>query len=152
MKKFIFRLQKVMEYKEDIEKQKMGELAEAENRLMVEIEKLETLKKREQAYLDEIDVMRQQTVIHPVEIQALYRYIEKLKSMQNAQRVQINKAKKVVEAKRQALVLATQEKKVLEKLKEKQVQAYEAEVARQEQIFFDEIASTKYGRTKETSV
>ena len=150
MKKFNFRLQKVMEFKEDIEKQKMGELAQAENVLLLEVDKLEVLKKRESEYVAKVNDMREQGIIHPAEMESFCHYIDKLKIMQTVQIKQIAKAEKNVEAKRQILIKATQEKKIFEKLKEKQLAEYEAEFARQEQIFFDEIASNKFGRKEET--
>ena len=67
-----------------------------------------------------------------------------MKNKINNQKVNVNNAQKDVDINREALIHAMQEKKILEKLKDKKYEEYIKEQSKAEQLLIDELNSYKF--------
>ncbi len=148
MKQFQFRLQKVMELKEEIEKQRMMELGEANQAVAHEEQKLCDLHQRDEKCRIQIQEKESKDFIDPVEIDLYYRYLKQLETAMGVQEYRIERAKAVAEKKRQVLLTATKERKILEKLKERKLSDFTLDLARREQFVLDDLANTAYVRRR----
>ena len=104
MKRFQFRLQKVLEYKEDIEKQKMNDLAAAKQALADEMGRLECIQATHTTNGEELRRRTEEKTIRPDEIQAHLRYQRKLEADFNAQARRVESAEAKTEKQRQILL------------------------------------------------
>ena len=148
MKKFRFRLQKVMEFKEDLEKQRMLVLGEAKKRVQIEEEKLRNLQHQDRECRNRVSKKGMENRISPVEMNLHYRYLKGLEDRMELQGDRIKKAEEEAEKKRQDLLVVTKERKILEKLKEKRLAIYTSELSKKEQFLLDDLASTNYIRRR----
>jgi len=148
MKKFKFRLQKVMEFKEEIERQRMLDLGKAKKRVSAEDRKLEQLWQKDSECRKQIEDKEKEYIINPVEMNLYYRYLKKLGTDMESQKERIQAAKSKMEENRQILIAATKERKILEKLKEKRCFAYITGIARKEQVILDDLANTAFIRRR----
>jgi flagellar FliJ protein len=148
MKKFRFRLQKVMEYKEEIEKQRKLDLSKAKQRLYDEEEKLKRLQYQDSAYRKQIQEKGKAERIDPREMDLYYQYLKALHVQMKHQNGCIIEAKEVMEEKRKILLEATKERKILEKLKEKKHVEYNSDTARRERFVLDDVTSTAFARRR----
>ena len=140
MKKFKFRLQRVLDTKEDFERQRQRELGEAQQGLMIAEEKLDTLN-REAEEQDE----RQRILISGrakvAELMVNNRWRVELRKRIALQSKEVKRCERLVEERRLILLEATKERKVLEKLKEKQREQHRKEYFGEQQRILDEIGS-----------
>ena len=148
MKKFRFRLQKVMEFKEEVEKQRKQELGKARKRVLDEEKVLDGLQARDHDCRLQIADKCNAETIDPREIDNYYRYLKQLKVQMEMQGHRIDEAKKIMEDKRQDLLAATKERKILEKLKERKYNDFMIDLARREQFVLDDLAGTAFARRR----
>ena len=148
MKKFRFRLQKVMEYKEEIEKRRKLELSKAKKRVYDEEEKLKQLQHRDNTYRKQIQEKGTAERIDPREMDLYYQYLKVLEAQMKHQNGCILEAKEVMEEKRKILLGATKERKILEKLKEKKHVEYNSDMTRRERFVLDDLTSTAFARKR----
>ncbi len=145
MAKFAFRLQSYLNLKEKLEEQKKLEYGKAlakleeERKLKVsmENEKEETIASFKKGVSGAINSM---------EIQSFNNHIELLKRQIKQQEKVIAAAEKFVDTKRQELVEAVKNRKMLEKLKEKAKDEYIIEEKLGEQKIVDEVTSYRYSK------
>ncbi len=143
MAKYNYKLQSLLTIKEKLEEQKKNEFAKQNNILQEELNKLKSM------YEDIDSVVQQQKEnqtksIKPYDLKLYIQYIEKLKQDIKKQEVVIKKQKEITEQARFDLLEQTKAKKSLEKLKEKDFEAFLEEEKKQEQKMIDEIVSYKY--------
>lgn len=146
-KRFVFRLQTVLEIKikkEEEEKKKLGDLI--------------AWQKQEEAILVEMVSQEQSTRASLREKQATGQWIEvdelkriswflkKLASDIEAQKKKLIEIARRIEEQRDALLEAVKEKKTLETLKENQHNEWLREVEEEEAKVLDELATLKYAR------
>lgn len=145
MSKFIFNMQGLLNVREKLEEQSKTEYGKALNNLEQEKNVLLNLEKKKQ---ENILNFRQSInkSVKPNYINNINKYISLIdKKIENQIEI-INKAKKVVEEKRLALLERMKERKVLETLKQKERENYFKEELKQEQKNIDEIVSYKYNK------
>ena len=151
MKRFAFRFQRVLETKrhfEDIQKNElallMAQRLEDERRLLaIEGELLE--RQRQLAGRAEARETLDDVVL-------LMRYFEKLVGQIRLCREQLDRWDRQIEAKREELVEAKRETKVLEQLEQADRRAYDKALAGWEQKLIDEVAAARYVRAKHEEV
>ena len=138
MKKFKFRLQKVVDTKAKQEKQKSIELAQ----LFMELER----QKSELKSLNfELESVQQEVFAKTVggspakEILEYQRYIEKLQQDIQLQKKSIADLEEKIEQTQASLLKLNKEKKILERLREKRYLKYLQEQNREEQKLLDEM-------------
>jgi flagellar FliJ protein len=139
MKKFNFRLQKVLEFKEHIEKQKQQELIRIRTRLEQERQTLLKLSNEQQTYQhNRLESTKQGAT--PNEILMIEKYLQHLKRKIQKQYLIIHQQQIHFTKKQEELRAIMQEKKSLEKYKAKKRTEYEKLIMGQEQNFLDELA------------
>jgi len=152
MKKFSFKLQKVIDVKESIEKQKMMELAEAEREVKIEKEKLQKLLTKKQRYIELFTEKKENGPINASDANQFLRYIDKLRKDIEKQKERIEIKIKEAERRRNDLIEIVKDKKILEKLRENKLVDYKKDVIKQEQNFLDEVGAVKAARGEQVSV
>jgi len=142
---FKFRLQKVLEMREQREKllhkRFMELLAAAEE----EKRELEKLYRYQTQYREELN-RKQRGAVDVNEVMQYLHYLEALARAIDEQILRVQEAEERAEEARRDLLKAQQEKKAVEKLKEKQYEDYLKEQQRAEVIFLDEVSSSRFNR------
>lgn len=134
MKKFKFRLARVLQYRETVLEERKRELAL----------KTQLLREAEQN-LDQLSQQRQNNVIpqnSSTTVEALIlqgAYLERLLVEIEQAKLKIIEATRVVEEAHQAYLLASQEHKALDTLQEKQLAEYQSYIDHEESKIFDEL-------------
>jgi len=140
MRRFVFSLQKVLEYRQRLEEQAIRAFAEAQAQLM-----------HEQAVLHKLLIEREECLRRShrrqhlsVELLAVEQtYLSALEERIEQQRQRVAEAEKVLEEKRQALIEAQRERKTMERLREKQYEEWRQEWLRTEQKALDDLATVR---------
>lgn len=145
MNKFKFKLETVLKVKARIEDLRKMELREAESRR--DQARLE-LYRWQKEIADNIRLYREkfQQRINPEEVNNYHRYLTWLNRQADSAALQLQEREKEVAERRQKLVEASKEKKILEKLKDKAYQDYQAEQLRAEIQFLDELGTGRFIR------
>ena len=127
---FHFSMQKVLDYREQLEEEAKVRLAKAEQ------QRNELLEQEERLYT------------HPPsnagERWLLEHFVKGLKADMAATAVQLRAAENMVEESRRILAQRAMDRKILDKLKERQKQHYMHDERMKEQRFNDEIATLRY--------
>jgi flagellar FliJ protein len=121
------------------------ELADLKIRLDAEKDKLWRLrqKKRKTVLL----LQEKQTDGRPAaEIKLYIDFVEQLSKKMQAQKQNVKEAERNYSLKRQDLVAAMKKRKILDRLKEKGLQAYEQEQLKKERNFMDEVAARQFNQ------
>lgn len=145
MPRFKYRMQNILDIKLKLEEQAKNEYAQAQFALNVEEEKLQELKNRLLGYEAEAKQLREST-LNIQDMIANQRAIEVMKDLIKEQQKAVARAEKVLEQKRLALEEVMQERKMHEKLKEKALETFLADVAYAEAKEIDELTSYTYGQ------
>lgn len=138
MKKFNFRLQRVIEIRETKKKECQRRLSSSQQELLSEEDRL---KKCVLNSLRSQEGMRKalEASCKAGSLIALDSWIKRQDVELDMQSDRTKKQRHDVERKRKALVQASKEKKILERLKERRAEEHRAEVQREEQAFLDEL-------------
>lgn len=145
MKKFA--LESVLSYRSKVKERLEREMAAVEIALEGEEAKLSSYLELERNYRNELETVQSRGA----EIDQLalyYSYIRRLKKMQEGQRAVVEQRRRERDAKRVEVLKAHQDKKILEKLKQKQEALYRAEEQKISQTVMDEKGVRSYWLTK----
>jgi flagellar protein FliJ len=144
LKPFEFRLQKVLDYRIRVEDQRKAELAELEARRTILINERTRLENDQARAL-----LRMRTQeFDLVDLQLTRLFVERLDRDIARKNEEIAAMEQRVLAKRQELIQASQERRVMEKLREKQEADYWLGVLRAEQKLLDEMGTTVFHRNR----
>lgn len=138
---FHFSMQKVLDYREQLEEEAKVRLAKAEQQRNELRSRLEIIRK---------DLLEQEERLytHPPnnagERWLLEHFVRGLKADMAATAVQLRAAENMVEESRRILAQRAMDRKILDKLKERQKQHYMHDERMKEQRFNDEIATLRY--------
>jgi flagellar FliJ protein len=145
-KKFVYRLQKVLEFKEkqeDEEKEKLAKLMEQQ-----EYER-QVKAQLEQKLVDVQAVLRQKQAAGTLDVEELRFYPGHIKNIKNQiknQELRLRELAIRIKEQRNALMKAAMERQVYEKHREKCQEEWQAEVDRAEAIMLDELATINFAR------
>lgn len=145
-KSFKFRLQTILNYKQDIEDQEKEKLA----KILAELEQAISYKhhlemQKDQARLE----LREKQKAGGIDVGSLRFYTNYLKKIDNdiiEATLNIERIRFREKEQRQALLKAAQDRQAYEKLKEKHKEEFEAEEAEKERKLIDELATIKFAR------
>jgi flagellar FliJ protein len=132
-------MEKILEYKSSIEKEKVEDYT-----------KINILLSKEKDHLDSLEseynsnAQKKSMNVNEMKLQLLYR--EKLSSQLNSQKKKVVEIETKLENARGDLIEASKDRKILEKLKEKDKEKYDAELASREQKELDDLSIMKYGK------
>jgi flagellar FliJ protein len=142
MKKFIFKLESLLNFRRKREELVIQELAEAQNAEMRIFAKIVDTKKTIAALVEDSKNYKKTSI----QIDSLIisrNYIELLKKQLAALEADLEKAKEKVLKVKEKLAEAVRERKIIEKLRESQFAAYKKEYNKQDNLQMDEIANNK---------
>jgi flagellar FliJ protein len=140
-----FELRQVLNYRLDLERMRKQDFATARQDLDRASDKLEQ-ERDGVATLSKDFVERQSQLNSVVELQLYTDFFARKREEIKTQQERVVALDRVLEDRREELVQATQDKKVLEALKEKKEHAFRQEQQRKERDFLDEMAVQKKGR------
>jgi flagellar FliJ protein len=143
MKKFQFKLQRLLDFKETREDLLLTELGIAQNNVAREAVKLSDITYERSICRERLK--NELSTGNPDNILDNYRYLNHIVSEESLQRDRVKKAEEQKGLKTLELIDASKERKVLENLKERKNDEYKQEVESNEQKFLDDIASFKRG-------
>jgi len=142
MLNFNFKLQKVLEYKETVEKLKQSDYGKAKKKLEEEEDKLnnfvESIKSLNEERQESID----KTTI--CNLKLYNSYLTNLNSRANAQKDVVNETEELVINARTTLIESMREKKTFEQIKSKHYDEFLYQSKREESKLNDQIVSYKF--------
>jgi len=147
MAKFIYRMQSILDIKEKLETQARMQFAAAKQALDEEEAKLEVLKKRKEAYIEEARKNRHDKL----NVRTLKDSKTAIQTMDDfivTQKGQVALAEEKMEEARAQLEEIMKERKTYEKLREKSFEEFKAEINHEESKEVDELTSYTYGQKK----
>lgn len=140
-----FEMQQVLNYRTELEKLRKMDFAAAKQDLDLASDLLEK-EKNEAELIGEEFSERQQQIDSIFEMQLYADFFARKREEVKEQQRRVEALDRVLENRREDLIQATKEKKVMEQLKEKQKEAFRREIAHKEGLLLDEIATQKKGR------
>lgn len=138
MKKFKFRLERVLHYRNLVKDEKRKELAKRNLELR---EAQEVLSRLEQEFAANGIEDGAIVTIHDLQLRGMY--AERLKEEMVQQRLHILQCEERVEAALQEYLEAAKDSGALEKLRERKKEQYQEYVAKEEEKFLDELTTQK---------
>lgn len=143
MRTYKFSMEKVLEWREDLEKTSMEKFATAQNDLHQEKLVLDNL-------IKEYEVVKEKTLRYKNinEMKQLQLYKQNIEDNIEYQNVVIAKKALALEKLRIELVEAQKDRKIMEKLKEKDFDSYQDNLRLEEQKFLDEMAVLKFKKVE----
>ena len=145
MAKKQFDMHQVLNYRKELEKQCKQEFSSAKQNLDTACRQLEQEQQEAAALACEF-CNRQQAMDSITEMQLYADFFSRKREEIKQQQHKVEQLDRVLEDRRQELQHATQEKKVMERLKEKQDEAFRRELLYKEGLLLDEIATQKKGQ------
>ncbi|MBS12847.1 MAG: flagellar export protein FliJ [Gemmatimonadetes bacterium] len=139
-KKFRWRLNTVKKAKERHEDQKQQALGEAQTSQNAEERVMDELQVQRQAQQDRLK-STQSGKLNPIDLQAAHAYISDLTQKIEAQQERVEAARAITQSRRNDLVKAVQENKVLENLRTRDHEAFRKDERKREQAETDEVAN-----------
>ena len=134
-----FRLQRVLSYRRQHEEECEHTLRQVQLLHQQEVARLEALQTEAQAQEEHLEKARG-LALSPAELQSWQRYHQGLTQRIAAQQGVVAQAAQVVAEQHQQLLVARQETKVIEKLRDRVQRRALLELTRREQQWFDELA------------
>jgi flagellar FliJ protein len=148
MANFIFRLQPVLNVKIQMEDSLKNELGKATQRLEAEarlLQRLETARDMHTSQMNE----KSEKGSNIKELRDYSSYIFYIDSQISIQKDNVNSARENVDKHREMLIKAVQEKEMLQKLRDRQLEIWQKEQLRLEQGITDEIVSYDHSSVPE---
>ena len=138
-----FNLEPLLNHRRYLEEVLQKELADLKIRLDAETGKLWALREKKRKTVLQLEE-KQTDGRSASEIKLYVDFLEQLLKKVEAQRKKVLEAERLFSLKRQDLVTAMKKRKILERLKEKGLQAYEQEQLKKERNFMDEVAGRQF--------
>ena len=145
MKPGDFRYEPLLKYKAFIEEEKMNELAEATQKLDMEEKRLFALEEIQRCAVEEL-TERQTGEAAPHEILMYQTYLYHINLEIETQRKRVLETQRLYDEKRAALIIATQDRKIVEKVKENDKAKMTEAEKRAEKKALDETGTSRYVR------
>ncbi|MEI7638216.1 MAG: flagellar export protein FliJ [Syntrophus sp. (in: bacteria)] len=142
---FVFKLQAVLDTKKIIEDQKLTDFSEKKNQLNEEIKVLNDIQQERILLVDQLRDS-QHLIRHLRDIELQITYIDVCKEKEKKQKKVIEGMTKEVEERRIALMEAMKERKVMDNLKDRDMEEFKASEVMQERITTDETAILRFRR------
>lgn len=146
IKKFAFRLERVLRHRASVVEMKERALAEVEAQLVIERRILGDLLRLRGELLGDMARLQAGRSFSGLERDLYQQYLEWLAMEQERERRVIGELEVLCEAKRAELIAASQEHRVVERLKERRREEHRGEVAHLEQNELDEVAANAFVR------
>jgi flagellar protein FliJ len=138
-----FNLEPLLNHRRYLEELLQKELADLKIRLDAEKDRLWILRQKKRKTVLQLQE-RQTDGRAASEIKLYIDFVEHLSKEVEAQRQKVQEAERLFSLKRQDLVAAMKKRKILDRLKEKGLQAYEQEQLKKERNLMDEVAGRQF--------
>lgn len=148
MKKFSFKLEPVLKYKNDTMELLRNEHAKILQRIVQQEEKISMLENQRDVCAMEFDEKKAMGII-PIEAVNYQNYLTRQNAIINREYGVLRQIQEEEEKKREEVLEARKESMIIEKLKEIRQEEYRKEENRQHELFIEEFVS--YGRAAERS-
>ncbi|MBL7033720.1 MAG: flagellar export protein FliJ [Candidatus Delongbacteria bacterium] len=143
MKQFQFRLQKVLQLRERVEKQKQQELARELQKELKLRRRLSWLSGQLERYFQKLRQLQTGT-FQPAAVQGFYNHVLFLEGQRRDTVQKVRLQQQQVASKRQELVAASRERQLLESVRERRSEEHRQEVKREEAALANEMATTRF--------
>lgn len=140
---FRFNLQQILNFRRQNEESKEFELAQANRVLQQEEDRLAFFTDRRDLYQQEL-LDRQKEGVSPAELALYTAYMAFLKEKIEWQMEAVATARKQVEEKKEELLAARKDRKILDRLRSKKYEAYLADSRKDEMKHLDEVALERF--------
>ena len=144
MKKYLFRLQPVLDIREKTLEDKRLEMAKVIQLLNEQQDGLEKLLAKQDAYKEELESLSLEDDLNVFSLANFKNYMVNLQTQIKQQEANIENTKKALRVKQDAVNEALKDVKVLEKLKEKQSQKFYRDIEMKEANEIDDISTARY--------
>ena len=144
---YTFRFEALLEHRKHEEDSFHKDLALARKKLIAETNKLEEYRKHSSAYAEKLAEKFQQGHTAP-DILFFQRYLDRLTGDIKKQEKTVHLAEQEFEQKRQELLEAVKKRKVLEKLRHREMDAYKRKEFSKEQAATNEAAADRHWRNR----
>ncbi len=148
MKKFSFKLEPVLKYKNDTVDLLRNEHAKILQRIVQQEKKISELEEQRDACAAEFDEKKAMGII-PIEAVNYQNYLTRQNAIINREYGVLRQIQEEEEKKREEVLEARKESMIIEKLKEIRQEEYRKEENKEQELFIDEFVS--YGRVTERS-
>jgi flagellar export protein FliJ len=145
MKKFSFRLQRILDLRGAREKQRLSEFGQQQQILKREHDKLDLFHGEQQAQLEEMQLSRAQEFA-AWSFQAGQRYVVRIGRVLEMQTQRVHGQEKAVEAARETYLAARRDTSVLEHLRERRREEWEKMIVQEEGKVLDEVGLRRHER------
>lgn len=143
MERFNFKLEPILGYRERIEDLCKKEFSEASLMLREEEERLEVLSSEHRRAASEVDTLKEEG-LSVGELQLYNDYLLRIKGHIEEQLQVVENGRKVLESHRLKLLQASQDKSVMEKMKERSFEEYTKRSLKEEQNTLDDMTSARF--------
>lgn len=148
MRKFQFRLQKLLEIRSHKEKLVKNELAKAERKKYILVEKKENLLNELKGSRNKMREEEKEKILTVDRMRLYQQYFKRLRATTDQKDKLISLADDGIKLINDRLIEARKKKRVLERLKENKFKDYMYEFQKEEQNFFDEVGNTGFIKNK----
>ena len=145
---FTYNLQTVLDYRQNIEEQKLAMFSEAERSLQQEKEALQGIRDQQKALVEELKALKDRECCSR-DIALAMTFAEALKKREERQIEAVRGKAAVLEAKRRELFEAVKQRKMMEMHKDHQYQEYKSDLISSEQRESDDISIQRYARREQ---
>lgn len=142
---FKFRFESLLNHRRHEEEVAQKMLSEAQMDLLQEQKRLKSIKKQRRENLYQLKRL-QTGALAPHEISLSLKFIDKLGVEIAHQQEMVHQAQQRVAQRQQALVSAVKRRKMLEKLKEKELRRHQTDLMKKDLKFMDEVAASRHVR------
>jgi flagellar FliJ protein len=145
MQRFYFKLQKLLDYRKIREEQAQAEFAKATRVFLLEKEKM---KQMETTLVETFDLLKaeQAKASSLLMLKMFQEYIDRTREGIRLQAVKVAAAADRRQSCLRLFEEASRKRKVVDNLREKKLEQYQAEVLHEEQAFLDDLAGQRYIR------
>jgi flagellar FliJ protein len=144
MRRFRFSLQRVLDYRESVEKKMLAELAVIQADLDREVAYLQELIHARNCFQN--DMREHLKKSSSDEIKHAYVYLDSLNNCISSQKCTVEHLSEARNRKLEEVMAAAKERKILERLKDHKKREHTRTVERLEQAFLDDIAGVRHSR------
>ena len=147
MKKFEFSLVAVLKLrqeKEDLARKELVAVVETLQRLLEELERI----KKERGEVEAEFRKKQQEAVQAEDLPIYLDYLQMMRTRMERKQDEIMKTQNIVELKRQAVIKAQQQKKMIENIKDKQYAAWQEAIEKKETEALNDLATIRFTRDK----
>jgi flagellar FliJ protein len=143
MKKFVFRLETLLNHRRNIEERERIKFSRIRGELLAELNHLEMLEAKHAETRSEL-ALEESGECDSREISWFYRFLDRLSLEMATSRERIAQLERELEVQKQIMIEASRDKKMIENLRLKKQKEFLVSLERQEQKSVDELVVTRF--------